>query len=107
MLDDPVDYEEEDIPDEEDPQALTMREQREFAQARQDFENLGRAEYDSLLDKVRQSSAAIGVALPSPEEIAWMTEEERRCVEWFDRGDYDMFMKRSAWYEGDGWIIPC
>ena len=67
MLDDPDDYEEEDIPDEEDPQALTMREQREFAQARQDFENSGRAEYDSLLDKVRQSSAAIGVALPSPE----------------------------------------
>ena len=33
MLDDPDDYEEEDIPDEEDPQALTMREQREFAQA--------------------------------------------------------------------------
>ena len=107
MLDDLDDYEEEDIPDEEDPQALTMREQREFAQARQDFENSGRAEYDSLLDKVRQSSAAIGVALPSPEETAWMTEEERRCVEWFDRGDYDMFMKRSAWYEDDGWIIPC
>lgn len=107
MLDDPDDYEEEDIPDEEYPQALTMREQREFAQARQDFENSGRAEYDSMLDKVRQSSAAIGVVLPSPEETAWMTEEERRCVEWFDRGDYDMFMKRSAWYEGDGWIIPC
>ena len=107
MLDDPDDYEEEDIPDEEDEHTLIMREQKEFAQARQVFENSGRAEYDSLLDKVRQSSAAIGVVLPSPEETAWMTEEERRCVEWFDRGDYDMFMKRSAWYDGDGWIIPC
>ena len=106
MVDESDDYEEEELEEEEDEHTLIMREQKEFAQARQVFEKSGRAEYDFLLDKVREEPVVISVALPSPEETAWMTEEERRCVEWFDRGDYDMFMRRSAWYEGDGWIIP-
>jgi TPR repeat protein len=105
MLDDPYDDEEEDLEEDDTEYTLIMREQEEFARAKFDFEQSGRNNYDFLLDKVRQSSS-VGVALPSADETAWMTEEERRCVEWFDRRDYDTFMKRSAWYEGDGWIVP-
>ena len=53
--------------------------------------------YDSQLEKLPQS--------PEAADTAWMTEEERKCVAWFDRGDYDTFMKRSAWYPGGGWIV--
>ena len=98
------DFEEEDIPDEEED--YPDKSQREFQQAKLDFETSGRAKYDSMLDEVRRSPSSNGMALPTPEETAWMTEEERLCVEWFDRRAYDTFMKRSAWYEGDGWIIP-
>lgn len=98
------DFEEEDIPDEEED--YPNKSQREFQQAKLDFEVSGRAKYDSMLDEVRRAPSSNGMALPTPEETAWMTEEERRCVEWFDRRAYDTFMKRSAWYEGDGWIIP-
>lgn len=79
---------------------------RKFQQAKLNFETSGRARYDAMLDEARRSSPPGGVVLPTPEEVAWMTEEERRCVEWFDRREYNLFMKRSAWYEGDGWVIP-
>ena len=98
------DFEEEDIPDEEEDYPDKSR--REFQQAKLDFEASGRAKYDSMLDEVRRAPSSNGMALPTPEETAWMTEEERLCVEWFDRRAYDTFMKRSAWYEGEGWIIP-
>jgi len=98
------DFEEEVIPDEEED--YPNKSQREFQQAKLDFEASGRAKYDSMLDEVRRAPSSNGMALPTPEETAWMTEEERLCVEWFDRRAYDTFMKRSAWYEGDGWIIP-
>ena len=98
------DFEEEDIPDEEVD--CPDRSRREFQQAKLDFETSGRDKYDSMLDEVRRSPSSNGMVLPMPEETAWMTEEERQCVEWFDRREYDMFMKRSAWYEGDGWIVP-
>ena len=98
------DFEEEEILDEEEDYPDKSR--REFQQAKLDFETSGRDRYDSMLDEVRRSPSLNGMALPKPEETAWMTEEERRCVEWFDRREYDTFMKRSAWYEGDGWIIP-
>ena len=96
--------EEEDILDEEVDYPDKSR--REHQQAKLDFETSGRDKYDSMLEAARLVPPANGMALSAPEESAWMTEEERRCVEWFDRREYDMFMKRSAWYEGDGWIIP-
>ena len=102
--DDEMWVDEEDIPDEEEDYPDKSR--KEHQQARLDFETSGRAKFDSMLEEARKSPTANGFALPTPEETAWMTEEERRCVEWFDRREYDTFMKRSAWYEGDGWIIP-
>ena len=102
--DDEMWVEEEDIPDEEEDYPDKSR--REFQQAKLDFETSGRGKYDSMLEEVRNAPTANGFALPTSDETAWMTEEERRCVEWFDRREYDTFMKRSAWYEGDGWIVP-
>lgn len=89
-----------------EPEEYPDKSRREHQQAKLDFETSGREKYDSMLEEVRQVPLANGMAVPTPEESAWMTEEERRCVEWFDRHEYDTFMKRSAWYEGDGWIIP-
>ena len=69
------DFEEEDIPDEEED--YPNKSQREFQQAKLDFEASGRTKYDSMLDEVRRSPSSNGMALPTPEETAWMTEEER------------------------------
>ena len=70
--------------------------------ARDDFEKSGREKLDRRLDEVLRKSAF----QQSPEAAKWMTEEERRSIAWFDLEEYDNFMMRSAWYDGDGWIIP-
>lgn len=76
-----------------------------FFKAKESFETGGRDEIDRRLDELLRHPP-IGMAPQSPETVEWMTEEERRSIEWFDREEYDVFMKRSAWYDGDGWIIP-
>ena len=81
-------------------------ERRRWEDARKAFSEFEREALDHRLDELRIGSPKDGVALPLDNDTAWMTEEERNCVEWFDRRDYDTFMKRSAWYEGDGWIVP-
>ena len=68
------DFEEEDIPDEEVDYPNKSR--REFQQTKLDFETSGRDKYDSMLDEVRRSPSSNGMVLPTPEETAWMTEEE-------------------------------
>lgn len=99
---------EEDLLDDDDDVRTSCPswEQDEWKEAERKFLASERDAYDSRLDELRKIPNPIGIDLPSAEETAWMTEEERRCVEWFDRHDYDTFMKRSAWYEGDGWIVP-
>ena len=47
-----------------------------------------------------------GRLLPSPEETAWMTDEERHLMERFDRRDYDTFLRLSDLYHGGGWLVP-
>lgn len=76
-----------------------------FFKVKELFETGGRDEIDWRLDELLRHPP-IGMAPQSPETVEWMTEEERRSIEWFDREEYDVFMKRSAWYDGDGWIIP-
>jgi len=83
-----------------------IREWLEREKARRTFLDAERDAYDCRLEELRKAPQPGGIALPSAEEMAWMSDEERLCVEWFDRHDYDTFMKRSAWYEGDGWIVP-
>ena len=99
---------EEDLLDDDDDARMRRPswEQDEWKEAERKFLASERDAYDSRLDELRKMPAPVGIDLPSAEETAWMTEEERRCVEWFDRHDYDTFMKRSAWYEGEGWIVP-
>lgn len=80
------------------------RQEREYKAKLAAQRDFNPAIYDRQLEKLR-SSPSSAVMLPSPEETAWMTEEERNCVEWFDREDYDTFMKRSAWYPGGGWVV--
>lgn len=74
------DFEEEEMPWEEEAD-YPDKSWREHRQAKLDFEMSGRDKYDSMLEEVRQSPPANGMALPTPEETAWMAEEERRCVE--------------------------
>ena len=82
-----------------------FREEREYnakQAAKHEFDPLI---FDRQLEKLRTSPSSAGVQLSLPKENACLTEEERNCVEWFDREDYDTFMKRSAWYPGGGWIV--
>lgn len=86
-------------------QKLAYEERAALEKAKEDFESSGRDALDRRLDEMLQHPS-VGVAQPQYDVSAWMTEEERRCIEWFDHDDADTFMKRSAWYYGDGWIIP-
>lgn len=80
-------------------------EKDDFFKAKELFEASGRDEIDRRLDELLRRPP-IGMAPQSPEAMEWMTDEERRSMAWFDHEDYDTFMKRSAWYDGDGWVIP-
>ncbi len=104
MYDDFDDFDEDY--DEFDQYGEAKRGCRELEAARSNFLAVEKAEYDRRLDELRKQPNPNGYALATAEGTAWMTEDERNCVEWFDRQDYDTFMKRSAWYEGDGWIVP-
>ena len=86
-------------------QELGREERAALKKAKEDFESSGREALDRCLDEMLQHPS-VGVAHQQYDVSAWMTEEERRCIEWFDHDDADTFMKRSAWYDGDGWIIP-
>ena len=46
--------------------------------------------------------------MPQPWESAWMTQKERDLIEWFDRGEYAVFLRLCATFDfRDGWVVPC
>jgi len=46
------------------------------------------------------------IMVPRHEESAWMSPRERALVEWFDRGEYSVFLRLAAFFGLDkGWII--
>ena len=60
------------------------------------------------LEKLREIPLPNGRMMPTAEETAWMNEEERELVEWFDRGEYATFFKLSFLASEavqDSWII--
>lgn len=85
--------------------AAPEKERAALQRAKEVFETVGRDELDRRLEEMLLHPK-VGVASQSETVLAWMTEEERRCMAWFDHDDRETFMKRSAWYDGDGWMIP-
>ena len=75
--------------DEFDQYGEAKRGCRELEAARSNFLAVEKAEYDRRLDELRKQPNPNGYALATAEGTAWMTEDERNCVEWFDRQDYD------------------
>ena len=46
------------------------------------------------------------IMVPRYEESAWMSPKERELVEWFDRGEYSVFLRLAGFFGHDkGWIV--
>lgn len=59
-----------------------------------------------MLDELRRQPPPKGVLLPPEEGNRWMTPEERDLVEWFDRGEFAIFIRMSEFHDGTGWLVP-
>lgn len=91
-----------------------MEEEFEWANRRLD---LAKLLVDNAIDAAGLASAAMShlrsspsgnFVGPRPEEYAWMTQKERDLVEWFDHGEYAVFMHLCPSLDPDeGWIVPC
>ncbi len=61
----------------------------------------------ALLEELRRNPPHGAFVLSSEAETAWMTPEEKDLVEWFDRGEYAIFLRLSELLDPHaGWLVP-
>lgn len=70
------------------------------------YSRILRQQYDEKLAELRKQPLVDWQIIPCGEEVAWMSEDERNIVEWFDRKEYEIFLDRARFYRKKrSWII--
>ena len=87
-----------------------LDERLSYCEAAREFQKV--SQYAGLapdaLAFLRSQPPSGNVFVPRPEESEWMSPKERDLVEWFDRGEYGVFMRLCAFFDlKEGWIVRC
>ena len=106
--DDNIPEDEGDLPDDDLIDNWLQEEENRLREAAKEFWKV--SQYAGLAPKamafLRSQPPSGNIPVPLPEESEWMSPKERDLVEWFDRGEYGVFLRLSALFDlTEGWIV--